>query len=143
MSIFTNLHKIANRLIPRQKIQWRKALESEVDQYGVMRSRYGRWETVLAHVMPGIISSFGGKNINERDYKDMGLDFSKNYYTVYVDGIPVRTVAEQDSADQFLIKGRVFNVIQTEDWDEFGYDGWKRCYCVQEIGGMEEGGSSS
>lgn len=143
MSIFTNLHKIANRLIPRQKIQWRKAAESEVDQYGVMRSRYGRWETVSAHVMPGIISSFGGKNINERDYKDLGLDFSKNYYTVYVDGIPVRTVAEQDSADQFLIKGRVFNVIQTEDWDEFGYDGWKRCYCVQTIDGMEEGGSSS
>lgn len=143
MSIFTNLHKVANRIIPRQRIEWRKAESSETDRYGVMRSRYGAWKTVFAHVMPGIISSFGGKNINERDYKDLGLDFSKNYYTVYVDGIPVRTVAEQDSADQFLIKGRVFNVIQTEDWDEFGYDGWKRCYCVQAIDSREEGGSSS
>ena len=69
----------------------------------------------------------------ERDYKDMGLDFSRNYYTVYVDNIDVRTVCEQHSADQFRINGKVFNVIQTEDWEEFGYNGWKRCYCVQVI----------
>jgi hypothetical protein len=71
----------------------------------------------------------------------MGLDFSRNYYTVYCDNIDVRTVCEQHSADQFMINGKVFNVIQTEDWEEFGYNGWKRCYCVEVIG--ESGGGSS
>lgn len=141
MSIFTNLHKIANRLIPRQRIQWRKALDTVISEDGIAVSGYGEWNAILAHAMPGIISSFGGKNINERDYKDMGLDFSRNYYTVYCDNIDVRTVCEQHSADQFMINGKVFNVIQTEDWEEFGYNGWKRCYCVEVIG--ESGGGSS
>lgn len=141
MSIFTNLHKIANRLIPRQRVQWRKALDTVISEDGIAVSGYGEWNAILAHAMPGIISSFGGKNINERDYKDMGLDFSRNYYTVYCDNIDVRTVCEQHSADQFMINGKVFNVIQTEDWEEFGYNGWKRCYCVEVIG--ESGGGSS
>lgn len=135
MSIFSNLHRMANNIIPRQRIQWRKAGDTVVSEYGVASSEYGEWQDTLAHVMPGIISSFGGKNINERDYQEMGLDFSKNYYTVYVDGINVRTVCEQHAADQFKINGKVFNVIQTEDWEEFGYNGWKRCYCVQIIDG--------
>lgn len=133
MSIFSNLHRMANNIIPRQKIQWRKAGDATVSEYGVASAEYGAWQDVFAHVMPGIISSFGGKNINERDYQEMGLDFSKNYYTVYVDNIDVRTVCEQHSADQFKINGKVFNVIQTEDWEEFGYNGWKRCYCVKII----------
>lgn len=141
MSIFTNLHKIASRLIPRQRVQWRKALDTVISEDGIAVSGYGEWNAILAHAMPGIISSFGGKNINERDYKDMGLDFSRNYYTVYCDNIDVRTVCEQHSADQFMINGKVFNVIQTEDWEEFGYNGWKRCYCVEVIG--ESGGGSS
>lgn len=141
MSIFTNLHRIANRLIPRQRVQWRKALDTVISEDGIAVSGYGEWNAILAHAMPGIISSFGGKNINERDYKDMGLDFSRNYYTVYCDNIDVRTVCEQHSADQFMINGKVFNVIQTEDWEEFGYNGWKRCYCVEVIG--ESGGGSS
>ena len=143
MSIFTNLHKLANRIIPRQRIEWRKADDSVVSEYGVVSSTYGDWNTILAHAMPGIISSFGGKNINERDYKDMGLDFSRNYYTVYVDNIDVRTVCEQHSADQFRINGKVFNVIQTEDWEEFGYNGWKRCYCVQVIDSESTDGEES
>lgn len=141
MSIFTNLHKIANRIIPRQRVQWRKALDTVISEDGIAVSGYGEWNAILAHAMPGIISSFGGKNINERDYKDMGLDFSRNYYTVYCDNIDVRTVCEQHGADQFMINSKVFNVIQTEDWEEFGYNGWKRCYCVEVIG--ESGGGSS
>lgn len=141
MSIFTNLHRIANKLIPRQRIKWRKALDTVISEDGIAVSGYGEWNAILAHAMPGIISSFGGKNINERDYKDMGLDFSRNYYTVYCDNIDVRTVCEQHSADQFMINCKVFNVIQTEDWEEFGYNGWKRCYCVEVID--ESGGGSS
>lgn len=143
MSIFTNLHKIANRIIPRQKIKWRKAGDTTVSEYGIAVSQYGEWMDIYAHAMPGIISSFGGKNINERDYKDMGLDFSRNYYTVYCDDIDARTVCEQHGADQFMINGKVFNIIQTEDWEEFGYNGWKRCYCVQVIDGESGSGGSS
>lgn len=143
MSIFTNLHKIANRIIPRQKIFWRKAKDTIVSDAGIPVSEYGEWTPTMAHALPGIVSSFGGKNINERDYKEMGLDFSRNYYTVYTDNLDVRTVCEQHAADQFKIFGKIFNILQTEDWEEFGYNGWKRCYCVQVIDGESGSGGSS
>lgn len=130
---FKSLHKLANRLIPRETIQYRTSKASTTNEYGVRSSNYSdNWISIRAHVMPGIISSFGGKNINARDYKDFGLDFSKNYYTVYTDDVNVQTLVHKDSPDQFMFhNGKIFNIIQTEDWLE--YNGWKRCYCEEVI----------
>ena len=131
--IFRSLHRLANRLIPREKMKYRIANKSVTDEYGMVKPTYSDdgWITIKGHIMPGIISSFGGKNINARDYHDLGLDFSKNYYTVYTDDVNVKNLVHKDSPDQVMLHGRIFNIIQTEDWLE--YNGWKRLYCVEVI----------
>jgi len=133
MSAFGNIHKLASSLIPQQNIEWRKAATSTVDQYGQVTSTYANqnaWNTARAHVQPGIVSSFGGKNISEKDYKEMGLDWSRRYVTIWVSDANITSVAGAQSTDQIRIGGnRIFNVIQVADWIE--YNGWKRCYCVE------------
>jgi hypothetical protein len=79
---------------------------------------------------PGIVSSFGGKNIEEKDYKDMGLDFSHRYITLWVDSADIGTVANGISAVQVKVRDRIWNVIHTADWIVF--NGWKRIY-VEEV----------
>lgn len=131
MSIFTNIHKIASRLIPREKVEFRIAGDSYTDDYGIRHSTFGEWHEMMAHVHPGIVSSFGGRNIEERDYKDMGLDFSHRFMTVWCDDKDIRTICGRDSADQLRIRSMVFNVIHVADWIVF--NGWKRFYCEEVI----------
>lgn len=134
MSIFTNIHKVASRLIPRQKIEWRKGAVSVLSEAGIMRSQYGEWISVNAHVQPGIISSFGGKNITEKEYKEMGLDWSHRFFTIWVDDSRITTNAQQDTTDQIRLggeDGEIYNIINMADWIEF--DGFRRCYCEQVI----------
>lgn len=131
MSIFTNIHKIASRMIPRQKISWRKGAESVVTASGIAKSVHGDWVDVYAHVQPGIISSFGGANLSEKDYKEMGLDWSHRFFTVWTDDQHITSVAQAETTDQVRIGEDVFNVIHVADWLEF--DGWKRMYCEQVI----------
>lgn len=141
MSIFTNIHKIASRMIPREWIEYRIAKESITDEYGVRRSTFGEWTRLFVHAQPGIISSFGGKNLDEKDYKDMGLDFSHKFVTIWFDSADINTVYGGDSADQVKIRGKIFNVIQTADWIDF--NGWKRAYCEEAIGYEHEEQESS
>ena len=131
MSILASVHKIASSLIPRQGIEWRKFDANATSAAGRIEASYGSWQSILAHVQPGIISSFGGKNISEKDYKDLGLDFSRVFYTIWTDDTRLTSVAHQGSSDQIKIAGKIFNVIQVENWDEF--NGWKRCYCEEVI----------
>jgi len=129
MSLFTNIHKIASRIIPTQNVQYRVSGASTTDAYGMRKPSYGNWVSIRAHVNPGIISSFGGKNIEERDYKDMGLDFTHRFLTVWLDGANLKTLVNKDSPDQIKIGDSIFNIIQTADWLDF--NGWKRLYCEE------------
>ena len=131
MSLFTNIHRVASRVIPRKTIKWRKGAETEITDAGIAKSKYGDWIEVRAHVQPGIVASFGSRNIDEKNYKDMGLDWSKRTMTVWIDNSNITTVANQSTTDQFMINGEIFNIIQIADWLEC--DGWKRCYCEQVI----------
>ena len=134
MSIFTNIHKVASRIIPRQTIEWRKGEVSVLSAAGIMRSQHGEWIKIKAHAQPGIVSSFGGKNITEKDYKEMGLDWSHRFFTIWTDDQNITTIAKQETTDQIRIGGEggeVYNIIHIADWLEF--DGWKRCYCEQVI----------
>lgn len=132
MSIFSNIHRIAARLVPRQTIEYR-SVSSAIGFGGVPSLVYGKWRKVRAHVQPGIISSFGGKNISEKDYKDIGLDFSRNYITMWASNADIATVAHRQNPDQIRVGGRIFNIIQRADWLEFS--GWSRCYCVEVMDG--------
>ena len=118
MSIFTNIHKVASRIIPRQTIEWRKGKASVLSAAGIMRSQHGEWIKIKAHVQPGIVSSFGGKNITEKDYKEMGLDWSRRYFTIWTDDQNITTIAKQETTDQIRIGGEggeVYNIIHMAD----------------------------
>lgn len=130
MSILSNIHKVAARIIPMQTITWQRLTYTTTAAY-----RQEKSITVIgqikAHVQPGIISSFGGKNISEKDYKDLGLDFSRNYVTIWTSENDIRTVAYQQTADQVVISGKTYNIIQRANWLE--YNGWSRYYCEEKI----------
>lgn len=131
MSLFPNIHRLATRLIPRTPIRYRKGIGVTISEAGLSKPNYGEWINTTASVQPGIISSFGGKNVGEKVYEDMGLDFSRRYYTVWADGCNLHTVANQEVPDQVELYGKIFNVIHCSDWEE--WDGWQRVYCVEVI----------
>lgn len=131
MSIFTNIHKMAMQLIPPQTISYRKGESTVITQAGRAVSSYGEWTSIVAHVQPGIIASFGGRNVSEKDYKDFGLDFSRSYVTIWTDDCSISTLSHQDTADQIKVGNRIYNIIQKANWLE--YDGWVRCYCEEVI----------
>lgn len=101
-----------------------------IDRYGQATSSYGPWKRSRGMVEPGIVSSFGGKNIEEKDYKDFGLDFSMNNVTIWISAADLHTVCNRESPDQIRYDGKVYNIIQCADWE--GHNGWKRCYCQQD-----------
>jgi len=129
MSIFTNIHKLACRMIPTVPIKYRLFSTKSVDSFGQYAPTYGAWTDARAHVQPGIVSAFGGKNIEEKDYKDLGLDFSHVFITIWISGVNLSTVARKDSPDQIQYDGKTFNVIHVANW--LAYDGWKRIYCEE------------
>lgn len=130
MSMFGNIHKIASRMIPMESIRYRYAIGKSIDEYGQAKVTFGEWNVGKAHVQPGIISSFGGKNVEEKIYKELGLDFTHVYITIWVDNADITLMVRKDGADQIEVRGRVFNVSNITNWLDF--NGWKRIYCEEE-----------
>lgn len=128
MRLFSDVLSIAVNSIPREKIQYRKYIGENVNDNGIVSQNFTEWSDALAVVEPGIVSSFGGNNINERDYKELGLDWSRNYVTIW-GHLDLHTALINRAPDQVRIRGKIFNIIQTEDWIVFS--GWKRMYCEE------------
>ena len=120
---------MAMNVIPRNVFQYRKYNGVSTDEFGQRIVSYSDWKNGFGIVQPGIISSFGGKNISEKDYKSIGLDFGKATITVWLKGVELKTVNDNKSCDQILFEGKIYNVIQAANWNE--YSGWRRCYCQQ------------
>ena len=64
----SNVLTVAQNVIGTEPIEFRKCLGSTIEHGQVIVS-YSPWKSVRACVQPGIVSSFGGKNISEKDYK--------------------------------------------------------------------------
>ena len=126
-----NILNVALNVIGSSKFEFRKYIGNSIDEFGVPSVAYGDWKSYKGCVQPGIISSFGGKNISEKDYKEMGLDWTKSYITIWIPENDIKTVYKQDAADQIRYNGKVYNIIQSADW--IVENGWKRCYCVERI----------
>lgn len=124
-----NILNAALKVIGSSKLSFRKFARRSVDEFGIPKVEYGEWKHYKGCAQPGIISSFGGKNISEKDYKEMGLDWTKSYITVWIPENDIKLVYKQDAADQILYSGKVYNIIQSADW--IAENGWKRCYCVE------------
>ena len=124
-----NILKQALSVIGTQTVKIRIAAGSTINDAGVPMVTYGDPIVVSGSVQPGIVSSFGGKNISEKDYKDMGLDWTRSYITVWIPDVGLSVIHDKKSADTVEFNGRIFNIIQSADWEL--QNGWKRCYCVE------------
>lgn len=129
MSLFSNILKIAFGQIPHSTIEYKIYASKSINNFGIVAPTYTTPATVEAIVQPGIISSFGGKCVELKDYKDMGLDWSRRYVTVWMPDVGLQPAMDQRMADQITYNSKTFNVLQVENWLE--YDGWCRVYCVE------------
>lgn len=129
MSLFKNIHKIASNLIPRQKVQFRKGNGRTISDSGLAKSSYGEWQSATVHLQPGFVSSNNSKNINSEIYSDMGLDFSKVKFTIWIDDTDIDALRDSEVSDQFKINDRIYNVVGVADWLQF--DGWKQLYIME------------
>lgn len=124
-----NILRTAFSMIPHSSVKFRKFISKSVNDFGVTVQNFTAEEEVEAIVEPGIISSFGGSRIELKDYKELGLDWSKRYVTAWLPYRGLENAADRDGADQIIYLGKTFSVLQVENWGE--YNGWQRCYCVE------------
>ena len=129
MSLINSVLRQAWNVIPHSTIQYRKYINRAISDFGVSKSEFTEWKTVEAITQPGIISSFGGKGVELKDYKEMGLDWAKRYVTAWMPNVGLEPAVNRNGADEFLYDGQVFTVLQVENWGS--YNGWIRAYGVQ------------
>ena len=128
-----NILKSALSIIGSHTVKIRIAAGVSVNDSGVPTVTYSDPIVVSGSVQPGIVSSFGGKNISEKDYKDMGLDWTRSYITVWIPDVGLSVIHDKKSSDTVEFNGRIFNIIQSADWEL--QNGWKRCHCVERKAG--------
>ena len=66
--------------------------------------------------------------VNQRQYKDMGLDFKKSYIKIY-DVNLINTLSRTSNADQVIWDGYVWHVAEDTPW--FLSGGWNYVLCVR------------
>lgn len=130
MSILSSVYKIASSIIPSDYIHFRKFLEKSTTEFGVVTQSFSEWSKARSHVQPGIVSSFGGSCIELKDYKQLGLDWSRRYITVWLFDKGLEPCCDKDGSDQVKYQDKIFTILQVENWDRF--NNWQRCYCVEE-----------
>lgn len=128
--------KSAFSIIPHSSVDYRKFSGLTTNDFGISTHLYTEWRTAEGIAQPGIVSSFGGKCIELKDYKELGLDWSRRYITIWIPDVGLENATERNGSDQIRWNNRVFNVLQVENWDV--YNGWQRCYCVEDKSETEQ-----
>lgn len=128
----SNILKTAMSVIGSDRIAYRLYSGSSVNDIGVPVVSYTEWKGIRAFVHPGIVSSFGGSGISEKEYQELGFSWARTNITVWLNDVGLRTSENENASDQILYNGDVYNVLQVENW--LFQNGWKRCYCVKDRG---------
>lgn len=132
-----NILNRAFHVIPKVKFKFRIANGVATDDFGQRSVDYGPWIDTEGMVQPGIVASFGSRNISEKEYKDFGLDFARGSITIWLSTNTIgtihgpSTIHGKESTDQVLWNDRIWNVVQVANWNE--YNGWRRCYCEEAL----------
>ena len=124
-----NILNAALSVIPHSSVEYQKFISKTVNDFGVTVQSFSEPKRVKAIVESGIVNAIGGNGVELKDYKDMGLDWSKRYITVWLSYVGLEPPADRDGSDRILWDGKTFSVIQVEDRGD--YDGWQRCFCVE------------
>ena len=107
----SNLLAFAFSMITPQPFGYEPFLGRVNNAVGLYESSYGELQTLMGSIQA----------VSRRVYQDYGLDFQKNYVTIYVSK-NVIDVTRDTSGDRATINGRLFQIISQTDW--FNIDGW-------------------
>lgn len=114
-----NLFKMATSVIPPETIQYEHFIGCVVNDIGIAVPTYAEPIQIKASVQA----------VGDDFYKDLGLDFQKEYYTVYSNQ-RMYGVNEQEQPDRLTFHGKTFTVHKNTHWEE--YNGWGSVVVVKE-----------
>lgn len=117
--MFGNLFNIAISVIPPETAQYVQFTGETVNQIGLSVPSYAEPIDIEASIQP----------LGDTAYKDLGLDFQKEYYTVYSNQ-RMHGINEQKHPDKLKFHGKEFTVQKTTYWNE--YDGWGSVLVVKD-----------
>lgn len=114
-----NLFNMATRVIPPETIKYKHFLGNTVNEIGLAVPTYAEAIDIKASVQA----------VGDDLYKDLGLDFQKEYYTVFSNQ-RMYGINEQAQPDILIFHGSTYMVHRNTHWDE--YNGWGYVLVVKE-----------
>lgn len=114
-----NLFNMASKVIPIEKIQYKHFLGDEINSVGLSVPTYADQIEVDASPQP----------LGDEAYKDLGLDFQKEYFTVY-SNVRMYGINEQSHPDILIFHRKIWIVQKNLHWDE--YNGWGSVLVVKD-----------
>ena len=117
--MFGNLFNIASSVIPPEKAQYMQFTGNAVNAIGLCVPSYAEAIEIETSIQP----------VGDTAYKDLGLDFQKEYYYVYSNQ-RMHGLNEQAQPDRLHFHGKDFMVQKTCYWNE--YDGWGYVLAVRD-----------
>lgn len=112
-----NLYRAATRLIATDKLDWFTFASRERNALGNWITTYSAPIEIRGSVQP----------VEIRSYKQLGLDMSKRYVTLFTDH-NAKHVARQTAPDRFEWNDSIWEAIGGDDW--FKQDGWREVVLV-------------
>ena len=113
-----NLLNMAMTVVGKQPFNYIKFLSRETNSIGVDVANYAAPLATYGQVQP----------VPRDLYQQYGLDFQKNYLTVYVSK-EILDIQRDVSGDKIQFAGKNFQCLSETDW--FPMDGWTSVLCAQ------------
>lgn len=125
------LLKKALTVVPKTRFKYRIVQSFVTNEIGNTIATYSEWTDAEGAIQPGLTFSFNARGVSSpiEIAKKIGLDISKNMITVFAK-LNLSNIAKQETPDQIMFDGRIFNIMSVSDWYEF--DGWKSLICVED-----------
>lgn len=114
----SNLLSMALRVIAPQTIAYYPYVSRTKLANGVLNPVYGSGVNVDGSFQP----------VPRSRYENMGLDFQKNYVTIFVSK-NVIDIERDVTGDRFTYAGKLYQAESRTDW--FSQDGWDAILCVE------------
>jgi hypothetical protein len=114
----SNLFLRASKLISRNPINYWPYLSRVKNASRQWVSTFGPVQVIYASVQA----------VSRDTYVQLGLDFQRNYVTVFA-AINVVDLVRDSSGDQFVFDGKIYQIESQNTW--FLRDGWAECMAVE------------
>ena len=117
-SIGGNLLDLAHTLIPSQEIEFLQHSGKIDNPNGTTRDTYAAPVTINGNP----------QSVPRTSYKELGLDFNKNYLMVYTSAA-INDVGIDKNADRIRYDNKLFIAVGNNDWQPV--DGWSGVLLVE------------